>query len=395
MTRIVEKNPRKLVKHGKHIFMWWNINTQQVLYSFFPGLEKSHLKQLPFIGKKSVPASLRPDFWKPFCTATFPTPYQGLIAYRKLREFRRLHETAWDETQPELLEQSKKSRIRALMRQKANSIADLAEVLRLQGEQAGWMAKNREEREVQSREWLEKKWAEVEELAEKGKTGEINKLQLEIKRLEDSLTRKTTEKEKERVTKAVRLHNHRLKKLQWALKMVYKRNALEKTLASGTTTPTETSIVAAEKAAENASTETLQTTSTSESPRSNLKNPITTSLLPRHLSAPLPVPFDLSSVTLEWADLYDAEYAKAWPEAVVHDVMGTLRRNPPVPNAERIAFPAYEEEVLAIKATEEEKLAREKEEEAEKKVEEEKGRVGRVMEKVKKIGNPFKLRALH
>ena len=43
MARIVEKNPRTLVQHGKHIFMFWNVNTQQVLYSFFPGIEvRSH-----------------------------------------------------------------------------------------------------------------------------------------------------------------------------------------------------------------------------------------------------------------------------------------------------------------------------------------------------------------
>ncbi|KAL8717044.1 MAG: hypothetical protein Q9225_005680 [Loekoesia sp. 1 TL-2023] len=97
------------------------------------------LKQLPFLGKKTVPARLRKDLWHPLCLVEFPRPSQGLLAYRRLREFRRLHETSYPlslitKTEGPLQGQlhSTKKRGKILMDQKANSIADLAAVLALQ-----------------------------------------------------------------------------------------------------------------------------------------------------------------------------------------------------------------------------------------------------------------------
>lgn len=101
-------------------------------------LHQNHaaLKQIPFLGKKTVPASLRKDLWQPFCMVEFPSSIQGLIAFRKLREFRRLHETTYPLsiiTQNEgphkgqLLGTKKRGKV--LMNQKANSVADLAAVL--------------------------------------------------------------------------------------------------------------------------------------------------------------------------------------------------------------------------------------------------------------------------
>ena len=71
----------------------------------------------------------------------FPSPHAGLAAYRKLREFRILHEKSYPldiitETEGKwkgsLL--PKKRRGKVLMDQKANSVADLAAVLQLQEE---------------------------------------------------------------------------------------------------------------------------------------------------------------------------------------------------------------------------------------------------------------------
>ncbi|MCJ1426887.1 hypothetical protein MMC29_004790 [Sticta canariensis] len=127
------------VKHGQHIFFYNNIRTNQVLYSFTRTLNNNDaLKQIPFLGKKTVPAKLRKDLWQPFAMVEFTNPLHGLVAYRKLREFRRLHETSYPlkvirhkGTGPLL---GTKKRGRALMDQKANSVADLAAVL-LQQEQ--------------------------------------------------------------------------------------------------------------------------------------------------------------------------------------------------------------------------------------------------------------------
>ena len=81
-----------------------------------------------------MPAKLRKDLWLPFWLATFPSPIAGLNAYRKLREFRLLHEVAYprsvvaDPKNPKC-NLPKRLKGKALMDQKANSVADLAAVL--------------------------------------------------------------------------------------------------------------------------------------------------------------------------------------------------------------------------------------------------------------------------
>ncbi|KAL8948524.1 MAG: hypothetical protein Q9222_005292 [Ikaeria aurantiellina] len=133
---------KQIAEHGTQIYFYNNIRTNQVIYSLTRTLDNHHsLKQLPFLGKKTVPARLRKDLWHPLCLVEFPRPSQGLLAYRRLREFRRLHETSYPLsliTQTEGPHKgqlhSTKKRGKILMDQKANSIADLAEVLRLQQE---------------------------------------------------------------------------------------------------------------------------------------------------------------------------------------------------------------------------------------------------------------------
>ena len=93
----------------------------------------------------------------------FPRPVQGLVAFRKLREFRRLHETSYPLdiiTQTEgphkgqLLGTNK--RVNVLINQKANSGADLAAVL-LQQEQSPTTEQiERTERRVQRVEQLKR-----------------------------------------------------------------------------------------------------------------------------------------------------------------------------------------------------------------------------------------------
>ena len=94
------------------------------------------MKQLPFLGKKTVPARLRKDLWLPFALVEFPSALQGLDAFRRLREFRRLHETSYPldlitvkEGKQKGSLMNTKERGAVLMDQKANSVADLAAVL--------------------------------------------------------------------------------------------------------------------------------------------------------------------------------------------------------------------------------------------------------------------------
>lgn len=97
------------------------------------------IRQLPFLGKQTVPTSLRKDIWQPLATILFPHPPRGLQAYHKLREYRKLHELEYplddfraEGNKHDLME--KKKRGRKLMDQKANSIADIAAVLIRQDE---------------------------------------------------------------------------------------------------------------------------------------------------------------------------------------------------------------------------------------------------------------------
>ncbi|KAK1913617.1 hypothetical protein P3342_006860 [Pyrenophora teres f. teres] len=93
-------DPKGTAKHGEIIYIFRNTKTNQIIHSLQELLDNHHLEQLPFIGKHSKPPVLRPDEWVPHCVVTFPTPAQGQNAFRKLREFRRLHELSWDKTNP-------------------------------------------------------------------------------------------------------------------------------------------------------------------------------------------------------------------------------------------------------------------------------------------------------
>ena len=113
------------------------------------------MKQLPFVGKKTVPAALRKDLWQPLALMEFPSSVQGLAAYRKLREYRRLHENEYPLdiiTQTEGKHKGQllgtKKRGKVLMNQKANSVADMAAVLQQQERQPTPEQLERAERRV-------------------------------------------------------------------------------------------------------------------------------------------------------------------------------------------------------------------------------------------------------
>ncbi|MCJ1319614.1 hypothetical protein MMC15_004950 [Xylographa vitiligo] len=155
-------------KHGNHIFVYSHIRTNQVIYSLTRSMKNNtSLKQLPFLGKKTVPAALRKDLWHPLCLLEFPNSTQGLSVFRKLREFRRLHETSYPlstVTQTEGIHKGqllpKKKRGYVLMNQKANSVADMAAVLLIQ-------AREPTEQEVTLAKW--KVRTDGQPLAKRGK----------------------------------------------------------------------------------------------------------------------------------------------------------------------------------------------------------------------------------
>lgn len=152
------------ITHGKNIFVYHNIRTNQVVYSLTRYLEKnSVLRQLVYHGKKTVPATLRKDMWVPYYSVHFNEPKVGLRAYHLLREFamqRQLSppremititEKFLDQKRPKNPNEAKefdekykdkvgwlmekKDRARAVMDQKATSVADISAVLAIQEEE--------------------------------------------------------------------------------------------------------------------------------------------------------------------------------------------------------------------------------------------------------------------
>ncbi|KAG5948298.1 hypothetical protein E4U59_000026 [Claviceps monticola] len=117
------------------------------------------MKQLPFNGKKSKPATLRKDYWSVMARIDLPKQQSavGLSVYQKLRELKHLHEVCWgDEIMYKShweftdsqkatfarrkavgifygITRTRAERAKALNRQKPNAIADMAVVLSGQG----------------------------------------------------------------------------------------------------------------------------------------------------------------------------------------------------------------------------------------------------------------------
>ncbi|KAL5046091.1 hypothetical protein BDW71DRAFT_182790 [Aspergillus fruticulosus] len=147
--------------HGKNIFVYHNIRTNQVVYSLTRYLEKNNvLRQLLYHGKKTVPATLRKDMWVPYFSVHFNDSKVGLRAYHLLREFsmqRQLDppremititEEFLNRKRPRSPEEAKefdekynekigwlmekKDRARVVMDQKATSVADISAVLAIQ-----------------------------------------------------------------------------------------------------------------------------------------------------------------------------------------------------------------------------------------------------------------------
>ncbi|OJD33256.1 uncharacterized protein BKCO1_3200060 [Diplodia corticola] len=153
-AQIATKRPppaQKTAEHGRHIFIYNHIRTNQTVYSLHRSLNNADaLSQLAYAGKKTIPAKLRKDVWRPLAVVTFTKTVHCLTTYRQLREFRKLHELHWDNNKqyPKLaperqkeIEQgrtapTKKERARIIMDQKANSIADLAALLQKYDEEA-------------------------------------------------------------------------------------------------------------------------------------------------------------------------------------------------------------------------------------------------------------------
>jgi hypothetical protein len=321
--------------------------------------QNHHLEQLPFIGRHSKPPALRPDEWIPHCVLTFPTAEQGHNAYRKLREFRKLHELSWDKTNPEWKTAPIKVRMKNIMDQRANTSADIAEVLRIQELHGEQMQAAVDERQAKVTEFMDKKWADIDALANAAKakakeTDNVKWLEHQIRSLtlKANMKHNQNEADQKRLTKARIIQEIRLRKLQYAQRKTDQLKTVQEELtrraapaeewgAEGkldelkeqASALKESLAIPDGKIKDRADKRNLLARHESEitalegafAAQAQLEardNPIALSVLPTALKKILPTPYTLDGLSIRWADIQDALYAAGqWPEPIEHEVL--------------------------------------------------------------------------
>lgn len=324
-----------------------------------------HLDQLPFIGRHSKPAVIRPDEWTPHCVLTFPTAEQGHNAYRKLREFRKLHENSWKNTNPEWINSPIKVRIKKIMDQRANTTADIAEVLKIQelhGEEMK-IALDKQQQEVA--EYLDKKWAEIDAIANAAKakeklTDNVKWLEHQIRSLTSKLSMKHNQNDADqrRLKNARIIQEIRLRKVQYAQRKAEQFKTLQEGLTrtaapanepgaeakleelkkqaavlreevanpSPTRQPADIALDAGLLVQHEADIKTLEEAFKAKSQVDSRDHHIARSVLPKVLKKTLPTPYTLEGLSIRWADLQDALYAAGkWRESIEHEILDAYR----------------------------------------------------------------------
>ncbi|EOA90348.1 hypothetical protein ACJQWK_07514 [Exserohilum turcicum] len=352
-------DPEGTAKHGEIIYIFRNTKTNQIIYSLQELLDKHHLDQLPFIGKHSKPPALRPDEWVPHCVVTFPTPAQGHNAFRKLREFRKLHETAWDKTNPGMVSMERKQRVKKIMDQRANTSADLAEVLRIQAEHGAKTAAELLEHEKKATAVMDKRWQEIDALAnaslvKEKPTDNVKWLQGQIRSMDLKLKMRHHQSEADQKSlKATKASlETRLGKMQYAIRKAeqFKKiqadlsqraapakepgaeaklnemrtqarileDALEKPDPTRSATDLENDAqLLAQKRTE---IESLEKAFDAKAQAESRDHYIARSVLPKALKQTPAKSYTLDGVSVRWADMQDALYAAyKWPESIEHE----------------------------------------------------------------------------
>ncbi|UPX17588.1 uncharacterized protein EKO05_0007932 [Ascochyta rabiei] len=354
-------DPEATARHGQIIYVFRSIKTNQIVYSLQELLDDHHLAQLPFIGKHSVPAALRPDEWTPHCVIAFPTPEQGHNAFRKLREFRKLHELSWEKTNPGWKQLKIEQRIKKIMDQRANMSADLAEVLRIQEAHGRAMTTALDDQQQKAADFMDKKWASIDAVANGAVTKQksadsVKWLEHEIRRLTQKLQMKHLQKDADqKALEAARAsHETRLKRVQYALRKADQFKRIQEELTAKAAPATEAGaeeklvelrqhVSVLREALENpdptrsqedldvdadllerqtAEIATLEEAFEAKKQVDTRDHYIARSVLPHQLKKPLPTPYTLDGVSVMWADLQDALYAAgSWPEAIAHEIL--------------------------------------------------------------------------
>ncbi|KAI9678734.1 MAG: hypothetical protein M1817_005791 [Caeruleum heppii] len=343
---------------GRHIFIYSNIRTNQVVYSLRRPLNNNDaLRQLPFLGKKSVPASLRKDIWRPMAIVLFPRPVQGLLAFQKLREYRKLHELSYpvedfkDDRHPNAMLEKKK-RGRKLMDQKANTVADLAATLQKQDEAGQAYHQQKEKAYEEKGPSLETALKELEASHDRQLTA-LEGRQKGARKFSIPVTDEDRKKSVQHRTNALKT----LEKQQ----LLAQREVRDQQSEERRRTPLEGEEREARLEFQRRFRHDRGDAQDKEWQRvwDSYRDPIAVremiqkeelsqrqataiaALREKHLPSPRGTVIEgVDGVVVQWADLLDAEYAETWPKAVVHHRLRPTRHTAPQP---RVRTPSPEQ----------------------------------------------------
>lgn len=347
-----------VAEHGRYIYAYCHIRTNQVVYSFTQTLHNaSALRQLPDLGANNKDARLRKDLWKPLYTLCLPsdspeTLRQGLHAFKKLREWRTLHETSWTpspllskpktETEIEqmreklsdrggnrkenvydlITREKKKLRIKSVLDQKANSVADLAAVLLAQEEMGVKTTKAREKEQQIDR---AREVKEMLSLAAEAEKGGLEALEKEVASLQSRIESMNTDQPAEDGMTRSRLKKELHRTIPRKLRMEFASKAVREARPQQT-----------ESATDGSKSDMSWTTSLPSFPGPNIdrlpkRSPLRSKL--RRENYPI---YSTEGVTVQWNNILDAEFAATWPANVKHERMGWTRYTAPNPKAETL-----------------------------------------------------------
>ena len=354
------------------IHAYCHVRTNQVLYSFTPYIHvrfpvdanlvhlhpidniqnASVARQFPDTGANTSFTHLRKDLWRPLWTLSIPdgehADAQGRHVFKKLREWRKLHETSWErpallslnhsKKEIERLEEQlrdrggskkenvydvikhkkKKLRVAAVLDQRANSVADLAAVLAAQ-EALGTRTQQDKDEEAKSRRAYQVQT--MIDLAREAEEGGVEKMNAQINQLRKQYAKSSkadepAEMSNNQLKKQVAQLVSRKKKMKWS--SIYVERAKEELKES-----------TVELSPEQQDARLREILPEYPMPATIPKRGPLRARLERE-NAPV---FSTEGIVIKWANHLDAEFAESWPETVDHQPMGFARNR--APNADQ------------------------------------------------------------
>ena len=288
----------------------------------------------------------------------FPHPEQGLNAFRKLREFRKLHEMAWSKSNPEFRSLTPRKRMETIMDQRANMSADLAAVLRTQEKQGKIMAKAMQEYEKKTAAFLKERWAltnnkeSSENPESKPKSAKRLRFRLQVRNNELEMKKFQNEADQKRLKRSIQDIKKSLKIIERAAKRLQEKDEHENlsihiaALAEEKGVNTQRlglrrTVRRLEKAIKEPKTDLSEellaenkiSLASHKADLAAIERPLEVqakerqllkrrSILPPALKKSPPTPYILTGLRIQWRELRDALYAaNQWPQTIEHEAM--------------------------------------------------------------------------